>query len=587
MNSLAVSITLVLAAYLLGAIPFAYLVVYAVKRVDIRTVGSGNVGATNAGRVLGFKYFLLVFVMDFAKGWAPTFFFPRLSESLSGISTPSLAVFVALATILGHNFPIYLRFKGGKGVATSLGAVTALDPVASLCTFIAFVVFLGFSRFVSLSSILAATVFVVVHFARTPKPFVRSNVAMSVVTILLWGMLMVRHRKNFGRIADGTEPKVQFRRRPKPPAGRVRVLIVGVLLLATVVGVVISRVTRTRTLDCGAFVLAPVGRVSTGHQRAERLTFADGGRLLGVTCPRYNRFVVYRVSDDAKLELAADVDVEGRAMSVWPMRDRFLVLVRPAGDARHVEAGWLQAVDWQGRKIGSKFRVGFDPDDIAATPDGQWAFAILSGNAEGESNRPAPEMVAIDLRVPEQPRIAGRLSFDGEGDNPDRISLSDSGRRAAVSLLGSNRVAAIDLEEPERPRLIARQFLPPLDLPYPSLDADDWIMMPAGSERDAVLITLPGEPGPDRALRGSYLIGTLPEGSGIEVVHAARRKSLGRLPLRGAANLGTIHPYGIAYTPERSLIAVSNRSGGTVHLIAIQAKGGSRTNATEVAAHIR
>ncbi len=349
-------------------------------------------GATNAGRVLGFKYFLVVFAFDLLKGLQPTLFFPKLVERISGGSVHSLDVFVALAAILGHNFPIYLRFKGGKGVATSLGAVFALDPIASGGDVTTFLASLAYTRYVSLSSVFGATVFVVVHFAHTPQPFDRSNVALSVVTILLWGMLMVRHRRNFGRIADGTEPKVELRKRRNPPAGGVRVVVVGVLAVLTLAGVVVARLTRTQTLDCGSFVLAPVGRVSTGHQRAERLAFADGGRLLGVTCPRYNRFVVYRVADDRKLELAADVDVEGRAVAVWPMPDRFLVLVRPAGDARHVEAGWLQVVDRQGRLVGSKFRVGFDPDDVVATPDGRWAFVILSGSAEGESNRPAPRV---------------------------------------------------------------------------------------------------------------------------------------------------------------------------------------------------
>ena len=591
MSVMTASILAVLAAYLLGAIPFAYLVVYAVKRVDIRTVGSGNVGATNAGRVLGFKYFALVFVLDLLKGLLPTLFFPRLVAQASGSSVDSLRVFVALAAILGHNFPIYLRFKGGKGVATSLGAVFALDAIASAATFFAFIAFLVFTRYVSLSSVLGATVFVVVHFARTPRPFDRTNAAMTVVTILLWGMMMVRHRKNFGRISEGTEPKVHFPKRDRPPsppsAGRALSLVIGVLAVLALATVAVVRWTRPRTLDCGPFVLAPVARVSTGHQRAERLAFTDGGKLLGVTCPRYNRFVIYRVNDPARLELAGDVDVEGRAVAVCAVRDRFVLLIRPAGDARHVEAGWIQTVNAKGRKIGSKFRVGFDPDDLVISADGEWAFVILSGRAEGESNRPAPELIALDLRVAERPHIVGRLTFDQPRDNPDRIHLSASGKKAAVSLLGSNRVAAIDLASPAQPRLIARQFMPPLDLPYPSLDAGDWIMMPAGTDRDAVLVTLPGEPGPSKALQGSYLVGTLPEDSGLEVIHAARQKSLGQLPLRGAGNLARIHPSGIAYSSERGLIAVANQSGGSVHLVTVRAKASAKADATQVAVRLK
>jgi glycerol-3-phosphate acyltransferase PlsY len=584
MSPAAASILAVLAAYFMGAIPFAYLVVYAVKRVDIRTLGSGNVGATNAGRVLGFKYFVLVFVLDLAKGLLPTLYFPRLVAYVANSGVPSLAVFVALATIMGHNFPIYLRFKGGKGVATSLGAVFALDPIASAAAFVAFVVVIAVTRYVSLSSAFGATAFLVAHFVREPDPFNRTNAAMTVVTILLWGMLMIRHRKNFRRIIDGTEPKIGFPKRDKPPTGRVRGLVICVIAALAIGCFFVIRLTRTRTFDGGSFVLAPVARMSTGHQRAERLAFADHGRSLGVTCPRYNRFVIYRVDDSSRLTLVSDVDVEGRAMAVAAVRDQFLVLVRPAGDARHVEAAWLQVVDARGRKIGSKFRVGFDADDIAVTSDSAWAFVVLSGRAEGESNRPDPELISVDLRNMEQPRIAGRLVFDQPGDNPDRIHLSASGKQAAVSLLGSNRVASLELEDPEHPRIIGRQMMPPLDLPYPSLSENDWIMMPAGTDREAVLVTLPGELGPDHGLQGSFVIGALPEDSGLEVIHAARQKSLGMLPLRGAANLGTIHPAGIAYSAERGLIAVANQSGGSVHLVEIRAKHlAANGSATEVA----
>src|SRR3954468_14837040 len=93
----------VVVAYLIGAIPFAYLVAYQVKGIDIRTVGSGNVGATNVGRVLGFRFFLLVFVLDVLKGLLPTLGLPR-AIAAAGYEEPALPVLVALATILGHNF---------------------------------------------------------------------------------------------------------------------------------------------------------------------------------------------------------------------------------------------------------------------------------------------------------------------------------------------------------------------------------------------------------------------------------------------------------------------------------------------------
>src|SRR5437879_12948267 len=127
--SLALSALLILVAYLIGAIPFGYLTAKGLRGIDIRTVGSGNIGATNVGRVLGFRFFLLVFAFDMAKGLLPTLGFPKLFTLLTAQQPPpDLRVLVALAAILGHNFPIYLKFKGGKGVATSLGAGLGLDP---------------------------------------------------------------------------------------------------------------------------------------------------------------------------------------------------------------------------------------------------------------------------------------------------------------------------------------------------------------------------------------------------------------------------------------------------------------------------
>jgi glycerol-3-phosphate acyltransferase PlsY len=201
-----------LIAYLVGAIPFAYLLVWGLKGIDIRTVGSGNVGATNAGRVLGFRYFVLVFALDVAKGFLPTWGLPRLAELATGTPLPWLSVPVALATILGHNFPVYLRFRGGKGVATSLGALAALDPIACAGAAATFGIVLLVTRYVSLSSVLGGFGFALVHFARVARPWGRDEIGMTLLTILLLAMLTVRHRKNFGRIAAGTEPRVPLGR---------------------------------------------------------------------------------------------------------------------------------------------------------------------------------------------------------------------------------------------------------------------------------------------------------------------------------------------------------------------------------------
>ncbi len=552
--------------YFFGAIPFAYLIVRARKGIDIRTIGSGNVGATNAGRLLGFRYFLLVFALDISKGLLPTLLLPRLAEYLAGTELPSLPVFVALTTILGHNFPIYLRFRGGKGVATSLGALFALDPFASAATASAFLVFVLITRIVSLSSVMAGIVFVLVHFSTTEHPWSRRELAMSVVTIGLLGMLIMRHRANFVRIWQGTEPRISFRKKRNPPGGRVVVAaLIPLALLATTGAFVAYKAKQTPTLQCGPLTLATGTRVNTGHQRSERLVFLDNERLLAVACPRYNRVMLYRVNDHTNLELVRDIALEGRPVALCPTDDRLYVLQRPIADARHLEPGYWQTFDFQGQPIGSTFPVGYDPDDMALSADGQTAWVVLSGNAEGETNRPDPELIAVDLDGTEAV-VKGRLTFDRPDDDPERITLSARGDVAAVVLLGSNEVASIDLSDPHQPRLAGRSELPALEVPYASALGDDWIMMPVDSDRESVVLNR-NDASASPASR--FLVTTLPGDSALEVVHAAQHRSLGRLPLHGSFNLGSVIPTGIATAPARGLLAVAERAGG-VRLISVR-----------------
>jgi glycerol-3-phosphate acyltransferase PlsY len=561
----------VVAAYLIGAIPFAYLVAYWAKGIDIRTVGSGNVGATNVGRILGFRFFLLVFVLDVLKGFLPTLGLPR-AVAAAGYGVPALPVLVALATILGHNFPVYLKFRGGKGVATSLGALSALDPVASVASAVGFTTFLLITRYVSISSVLGAIVFALVHFVRVGRPWDRDQIAMSLLTIGLLGMLIVRHRKNYARIIAGTEPKVALRRK-RPPGGRVGLAVVLVLTAAAAgaTGVAI-RAGHVDELDCGPFRLTTLARYATGHQRAERVAFADGGRLLAVTCPRYNRVVLDRVTEAGTLEVVRDIALDGRPVAVWPTRDRLFILQRPSGDARHVEAGYWETFDFQGRRIGSKVRVGFDPDDLVVTRDGRWALVLTSGHAEGETNRPAPALGVFDLG-PGTPRGVAGVVFDRSGDDPERILLSASGRYAGVTLRGSRQIIGINLADIARPTITGRGPLAERVIPYPSISGDDWILMPVDTECETVRLASDGEDG-SAVPKAIYLASTLPDESGLVINRSSASwgETLGVLPLRGPANLGTVRPTGLAYSPERKLLAVANRSGG-IHLVEVRNSG--------------
>ncbi len=186
--------------YILGGIPWAYIITKRVKGVDIRTVGSGNVGATNATRVLGLKWGSLVFLLDALKGFLPVFvvrlLFPYNFE---------LALVAAVAPVLGHMFTPFLGFKGGKGVATSLGAFVALTPLGVLIGLSVWVVVVLLTGWVSLGSLLAALVVFlwVLLFDpnRTSLPFV---VLSGVVTAFIW----IRHRGNIKRLLSGKEPRI-------------------------------------------------------------------------------------------------------------------------------------------------------------------------------------------------------------------------------------------------------------------------------------------------------------------------------------------------------------------------------------------
>lgn len=201
-----------IAAYLVGSIPFGWLTARTIGGIDIRQHGSGNIGATNVGRVMGLKYFFVVFTLDFLKGLLPTL---GIAANVAKIApeaiTPLAAhgpILVAVASIVGHNFPVYLKFKGGKGVATSLGAVLALDPPSAAFALFVFFVLVGLTRWVSAASLAAAAAFLLSHFATTREPFGRLQWGTSALLIFLWLMMVWRHRANIRRLLAGTEPKV-------------------------------------------------------------------------------------------------------------------------------------------------------------------------------------------------------------------------------------------------------------------------------------------------------------------------------------------------------------------------------------------
>ncbi|MCK6445530.1 MAG: glycerol-3-phosphate 1-O-acyltransferase PlsY [Planctomycetes bacterium] len=193
----------VLASYLLGAIPFG-LVVARFKGIDLRTVGSGNIGATNAMRALGKPLGILVFLLDVAKGAVPVLagWLPFSTEfEIAPEAKLSLQLCCGTAAVLGHCFPLYLRFKGGKGVATGCGALIALDPLIFVAGGLVWLACFYGLRYVGLASIAMGLAFPLVAFwLGHPGQLV---VAASLLTLLI----LVRHRSNIARMIAGTEPK--------------------------------------------------------------------------------------------------------------------------------------------------------------------------------------------------------------------------------------------------------------------------------------------------------------------------------------------------------------------------------------------
>jgi len=591
-NSLGTIVLAVLGGYLAGSIPFGYLITYWVKGIDIRTAGSGNLGATNVGRTLGFRYFLLVLTLDLLKGFLPAFGFPRIASSLPGSPSPDLPVLVALAAILGHTFPVYLKFRGGKGVATSLGGVLALDPISCAVAVAAFLVFLGVTRYVSLSSLLGGLAFVVCHFLRDPSPFSREHIAMSLFSITVMALLLYRHRGNLARIRAGTERRVNLHRRskrgdgPPGPSGKIGVPLVACLVLLSlglIGGIRLYRqVTAPIEASAGPWMLREIDRVTTGQQRVDRVAFAAAGSRLAATCPRYDRVVLYQVEPRGKLALIKEIELEGRPVALGTLSDRFVVLECPSGDQKHIEPGWWETFDLDGNRIGGRNLAGYYPDDLAVSPDGNYLLLLSSGRAEGDPKKPLPalEIVAADLNAGPS-RLVGRLEFN-EADGPMRMTLSASGRNAAVLLAKTNQTVAIDLSEPASPRLIGRTRPSGADVPYVSHSPDaDWIMMPVASQSEAVAIESPqteSQPatGNESAPAGHalYLACTRQRDSVLELCQTEPFYSLGRIPLMGPLNLGRTRPTGIAYSPRVGLLAVGTRSG-TIHLIELVPRVGS------------
>jgi acyl phosphate:glycerol-3-phosphate acyltransferase len=210
------SFLIVVVAYLLGSIPTGYLLVRLFRNQDIRSVGSGNIGATNVLRSGGKGLGAATFLLDMLKGCAAVWVGGLLGELLlPGMPFRDAQAIAALAAVIGHMFPVWLRFRGGKGVATGFGVFLVAAPLAALAAITTFAIVLLLSRYVSLASIIGAASFPVfawflVH-GDKPVFYIAVQAAVALLIIL-------KHHQNIGRLLAGTESRFGAHAREGKPA---------------------------------------------------------------------------------------------------------------------------------------------------------------------------------------------------------------------------------------------------------------------------------------------------------------------------------------------------------------------------------
>ncbi|MCX7917967.1 MAG: glycerol-3-phosphate 1-O-acyltransferase PlsY [bacterium] len=183
-------------SYLTGSIPFGYLICKLIKKIDIRQYGSGNIGATNVYRVCGWKLGILVLIFDILKGFIPVFV-----GKICKFSNP-IIFGGGILSILGHSFSLFLKGKGGKGVATSFGVIIGLLPIPALLSFLTWIIVVFLTKYVSLGSIAGAFFLPFFTFFYTKDPF------LLWISIFIFILIVYTHRKNINRFFNKKENKI-------------------------------------------------------------------------------------------------------------------------------------------------------------------------------------------------------------------------------------------------------------------------------------------------------------------------------------------------------------------------------------------
>ena len=194
-------VVLMIVAYILGSIPNALWIGKVFKGIDVREHGSKNTGSTNAARVLGAKLGILTLILDISKGAIPTLIATMLLDSTIS------AILVGICAILGHSFSIFMKFKGGKAVATTVGVFIVLVPGAILLVAVIFFLVFGITRYVSLSSMIGAIslpIWIIIFY---------KNIPLTIFGIIIAILIIVRHKSNIQRLLNGTESKFSINKK--------------------------------------------------------------------------------------------------------------------------------------------------------------------------------------------------------------------------------------------------------------------------------------------------------------------------------------------------------------------------------------
>ncbi|NCP84679.1 MAG: glycerol-3-phosphate 1-O-acyltransferase PlsY [Bacteroidetes bacterium] len=202
-------------AYLIGSIPSSVWVGKIYKGIDVRDYGSGNAGATNTFRVLGWKAGVIVVIMDFVKGFTVTVYISKLAiyfgglpEYFMGEHEVVMSIIVGIIAVVGHTLPVWAQFRGGKGMLTAGGMLYGVEPISITITILMFILVISTTRYASLASIMASLVYPIILVVMKFFLGYTINPLVLVIAFLLCGFLLFKHKTNITRLLNGTETKV-------------------------------------------------------------------------------------------------------------------------------------------------------------------------------------------------------------------------------------------------------------------------------------------------------------------------------------------------------------------------------------------